>query len=120
MSDDGLPLGAGLDVTWYYASGPVDPLLVGPLFSDPPLAHDDGDAARGRATYTLGLQASDSRFTVRDFVTVTVERANQAPGGERRPRPDGGAPGDRRSCCPARCRTTACPPGARSRPRGRW
>jgi RHS repeat-associated protein len=79
VTDDGLPLGGHLDIQWAYVSGPIDPLIGGPTFSDP---HSPTTTATFPATpgpYTLLLDASDSRLMNRDVVVVTVLPANQAP-----------------------------------------
>ena len=78
VQDDGLPLGASVDVTWHYAAGPIDPLFAPPIFADPHALTTTATLPVA-GTYTLLLEASDSRFTVRDSMTVTVYPANQAP-----------------------------------------
>ena len=78
VQDDGLPLGASVEVSWHYGAGPIDPLFAPPLFSDPHALTTTATLPVA-GTYTLLLEASDSRFTVRDYMTVTVYKANEAP-----------------------------------------
>ncbi|HKQ04260.1 MAG TPA: LamG-like jellyroll fold domain-containing protein, partial [Blastocatellia bacterium] len=72
-SDDGLPAGGGLAVTWSKVSGPGTV-----TFSNPTgLATTASFTAAG--VYVLRLTASDSALTGSDDLTITVNPGNQAP-----------------------------------------
>ena len=72
VTDDGRPLGK-LTLSWGLVSGPA------------PVAFTNGTSPTATAsfaqagTYVLRLRASDEELTTADDVTITVERANQAP-----------------------------------------
>lgn len=72
VTDDGLPRGSTVTVTWSVVSGP------GPVtFADPNAAVTTASFSAG-GVYTLRLSASDTEFTVSDDVVVTVLK-NEAP-----------------------------------------
>ena len=73
VSDDGLPPGSALSVTWTKVSGPGSV-----TFTDPNSAATTATFAAGGA-YVLRLTAADSEFSVSDEVTVTVINPNKAP-----------------------------------------
>ena len=72
-TDDGLPAGSSLSVTWSRASGPG------------PVTFEDATKLATRAAfsvagvYTLRLTVTDGDETVSDDLTVTVDPENQAP-----------------------------------------
>lgn len=74
-SDDGLPLGSSLTVTWNQVSGPA-----GVTFANANSAVTNATFP-GAGTYVLQLAASDSDLTSTSTTTVTVRaaNANQAP-----------------------------------------
>ncbi|HWS87495.1 MAG TPA: RHS repeat-associated core domain-containing protein [Pyrinomonadaceae bacterium] len=73
FTDDGLPAGAGVSVSWSKLSGPG-----AVTFADaaaPATAATFGEPG----AYVLRLSASDTEFTIHDEVRVTVEVRNAAP-----------------------------------------
>jgi RHS repeat-associated protein len=73
VTDDGLPAGAALTVTWSTVSGPGTV-----TFADANSASTSATFAAA-GTYILRLTANDSELTSSDELTVTVEPANLAP-----------------------------------------
>src|SRR5262249_30790081 len=80
-TDDGLPLGSSLTVTWSKVSGPS-----GVAFANSGVATTTA-TFQGAGTYVLQLTASDSQLTASDSVTITVLAApvNRAPFVDRGP-----------------------------------
>ena len=66
VTDDGLPAGSTISVTWSKVSGPGDV-----TFQDPRKAATTA-AFSVEGTYVLKLAASDSEFTIENLATVTV------------------------------------------------
>jgi RHS repeat-associated protein len=73
VSDDGLPLGATVSVTWSQISGPGTTSFLDP--------HSTGTTATFSApgTFVLRLTATDSQVTASDDLLITVDRENRAP-----------------------------------------
>ncbi|HJQ24187.1 MAG TPA: PKD domain-containing protein, partial [Blastocatellia bacterium] len=72
-SDDGLPAGSTLNVTWSKVSGPGTVTFVNP---NQAVTTASFSAA---GTYTLRLTASDGQLTSSDDAVITVTPQNQAP-----------------------------------------
>ena len=73
VSDDGLPVGGGLQLAWTVVSAP------GPVaFSDPASASATATLSSA-GTYVLRLTATDGALSSSDDVTVELEAENRAP-----------------------------------------
>jgi RHS repeat-associated protein len=73
VSDDGLPIGASLSLTWSLVNAPAGVLLSSPFLAVTPATF----TAPG--TYVLRLTATDTALTVTDDVVVTVVAGNTPP-----------------------------------------
>ncbi|HEV8427371.1 MAG TPA: RHS repeat-associated core domain-containing protein [Pyrinomonadaceae bacterium] len=73
VTDDGLPAGGALTVTWSKVSGPGTVTFANANAASTSAVFTDA------GTYVLRLTADDSAFTNSDELTVTVEAANLAP-----------------------------------------
>ncbi|HXM51466.1 MAG TPA: PKD domain-containing protein [Pyrinomonadaceae bacterium] len=73
VTDDGLPAGGTLSITWIQMSGPG-----AVTFGDPNLA-DTIAAFSEPGSYVLRLSASDSELTSKSDVTITVQPENHPP-----------------------------------------
>jgi len=73
VTDDGLPVGSTLTITWSKFSGPGTV-----TFTNPNAASTTASFTQA-GTYVLRLSANDTQFPVSDDVTVTVNAANIAP-----------------------------------------
>lgn len=72
-SDDGLPQGSTLTVSWSKVSGP------GPVVFSNPTSTSSNATFSVAGTYVLKLTASDTQLTSSDTVTITVVPDNQPP-----------------------------------------
>lgn len=72
-SDDGLPSGSALSISWTALTGAESVSIAGPGTLTPTLTF----ATAG--TFILRLTVTDSEFTIHDDVTITVAAANQPP-----------------------------------------
>ena len=72
-TDDGLPAGSTLVVTWRRVFGPADVTFT------PPSAAQATASFGAAGTYVLELEATDGVLRATDTVTVTVEPQNHAP-----------------------------------------
>jgi hypothetical protein len=84
VSDDGLPSGSTLAVTWSKVSGP------GAVSFDDAHAVDTTAVINEAGTYVLKLEASDGELSGSDTVTITVTEPSSG-GGNRAPSVDAGA-----------------------------
>src|SRR6185295_16334720 len=73
VTDDGLPAGGTLTLSWTKLAGP------GPVTFGNPSAPSTGAQFVTAGTYLLRLTATDSQLTAQDDVTVVVVPANQPP-----------------------------------------
>ncbi|PYQ46984.1 MAG: hypothetical protein DMF59_20095 [Acidobacteria bacterium] len=72
-TDDGVPAGGGLAITWVKVSGPGTVTFADPTkLSTTATFSIDG-------TYNLRLTASDTQLTTNDEVKIVVNPGNQAP-----------------------------------------
>ncbi len=72
-TDDGLPAGSTLAISWTKVSGP------GTVTFTPPNAATTSASFSSAGTYTLRLTANDSQLSTSDDVVVTVTPQNRAP-----------------------------------------
>jgi RHS repeat-associated protein len=76
VSDDGLPAGAGLSISWSKLSGPGEVIFSNPVSSATTATFSTA------GTYVVKLTASDSQYTRSDYAIITVNPVdpnNQAP-----------------------------------------
>ncbi len=73
VTDDGLPPGSTLTITWSKVSGPGTVTFVNAS------AASTTASFSAAGSYVLRLTASDGEFTVSDEASITVLRANNAP-----------------------------------------
>src|SRR5439155_2391697 len=73
VTDDGLPTGSTLTITWSKVSGPGTVTFINPNAANTTASFSTA------GTYTLKLTASDSDLTSSDDVTINVSATNQPP-----------------------------------------
>jgi RHS repeat-associated protein len=73
VTDDGLPAGHSLTISWTVLSGPGDTIIA-----DPTAAATTAKFSKP-GTYVLRLSANDSQLSASDQITVTVIQSNRPP-----------------------------------------